>query len=306
MRDIAAVAAAQLRLLADDLSREIGELRGSLAVISRRVIAAENGLRRLQAGGGKGAVPVLAELDTGMREIAGAFAAEGASRAQVSAVLDRCAGDARHLADAAMILKELEVDIRFAGLNAALRARRVDRQALATQRIAQEIRDHAGTIAIHTAAFASGTDALRDAARHLADEILPSLQDRQGTVTDGIRSCAGVLSQIEATSRVHQETAAAASGGTAMVLETWTHGFSPDAEGGRCMRELAGLLDAVAAGPPEEATKEPWPELDRLLRGAYTMQREREAHEAHGGGSVPAASPPAAHVAGDDLSDILF
>jgi hypothetical protein len=301
---IAALEATQLRRLAADLASEAQGLRDNLAAIGGSVAEAERRLRQAHAGGGggDGGGSVLATLDRNVQVIGEAFAGGETTRKEVDAAVERCVGDARHLEGVAAILEELELALRLTGLNAAVRAARVGGGAHATRCIAQEIRAQAGAIAAHAATFQQDLGALLSIVRGLAEKVLPGLQACQRTVGEGVRENAGTLNGIEAAAREQHAAALEGTAGLAASLRRRAEAFTVDREGCRLMQAVARHLEGIAtAAAGAAAGEEPWPELDQLLRGLYTMQREREVHD---GREAPAREATASTV--DDLADVLF
>lgn len=309
--DIARLEAAQLEDLARQTEQEIASLRTALAGLAQNARKVEADLLGLVGGDRQegGASALLAVLDAGVAEVQAAFTAYRAEQEGLHAELAACDAKARRTAELADALVEIEEEMRLAGLNATLKAARLGRGGAVMQEIARAIRERAVSIGAGAADLVAVLRSLLATADRLVGEVLPQAGEERRRTCDRLAAIAAELHRQESTVAQAHRTAQGAIEGIVEGLAVQAGPSALETAGPAAMRaaaaELARLGRAMADGG---MAVEPWPALEALLRGRYTMGRERDVHAAcDGGGPTTAATAVAAASLGDDdLADILF
>jgi hypothetical protein len=297
---LARVAQSDIRELEADLSLEASDLRDHLLSLSQKAAQAELDAS-LAFGVEVGArSSVLETLD---RDVCTALQARSSDLAcwqAVRAAIIAPAEMAAQLASMIETVREVEMDMRLAGLNATLRASRLQSGSRSMQEIAREIRSQAAAINTGTTGSVAAVQTLAQNAVCLRDDVLAAIDQDERTAQRCLEAGGRALQVIEETVRQHHLNVSEASAGVARRLGEAAQDIVADRTGCPALSALAEKLQEIAVAFEKPGPAPDWPELDRLVEERYSSHRHKRVLTS----TTRVAAPVQAEE--QDLSDVLF
>jgi methyl-accepting chemotaxis protein len=274
-----ALQSAQLRDAADELDREVGQVRASLRGLAKNA----REVARIGAelyGADRGDRNFLQDLEKGIAEAQSLFGELRSAREAADRIVTSVSDAAIQLAGRVGALRSLAADVQRLALNAFLKCERMGDQGKALSVIAQELRLCTDGATAETAAvtqdlqavleFAGGLTGGADAQEDTdADEISGVMVSAVERLANSGRRVSETLAQLGQDS----ETAA-------RLIATTEAQITVHEDLGRVLRQAAAELDQLAGGEAvqDNADRDAYDRLMASIYGKYTMAREREIH----------------------------
>jgi hypothetical protein len=299
--------AAQLLDTADVLDREADRVVGQLQAMAADACEVA-GLADLSYGtSNRQRGSFLTEVESGVRQAQGLFAALDAAYAEAHEQIAIVSGAAQHLVGHIAAIRTMDADIRIMGLNTTLKCGRLGAIGRPLSVIAQELRDCGGRTAMLATAVLADLHELLATADSLADG------GREHGVAVVIDVGRGMMDAVQRLNETGQRLATALAGldadsdGVGGLLATAVERFTVRHEISKVLRQAAAdclrlgeLGDGADAGDGGASVER----VLSLIAGEYTMVREREVHARFA--PLSGAEVAAPRSAEAELADMLF
>ncbi|WP_139802570.1 hypothetical protein [Aurantimonas sp. 22II-16-19i] len=304
---------AQLADTRDNLVTETSYIRDAILALSRRIDRSFTALKSELDQNGGSDLPGTRRLASDIARAAAELSLSEAEHRHVEALARTIGGDVEMFGACSREMRTLEFEMRLVSLNTAITCSNLGQEGKALGVVSLQMRELVGEMVTRSEAVAGALSELGIIAAELAEAR------RNGAE----RSMAMLVAEAERSLDLLQAVDGRMQTVGTVLGEVGTRAAALASDAGAALDRLDGLvgeLDAVEAelanDAPGEAAGAPAPGHEALfaqLRAAYTMEVERQIHEAVlGGGTVLAEKAsrtddgPAAADDSTAIDDMLF
>ncbi|MCE7028611.1 hypothetical protein [Jiella avicenniae] len=300
---------AQLADSRDHLVSETSYIRDAILVLSRRIDRSFTALKGELAKAGGADQPGAQRLASDVCEAAAELSQSEAEHAHVDALAQTIGGDVELFRACSDEMRTLEFEMRLVSLNTAITCSNLGREGKALGVVSLQMRELVGEMVTRSEAVAGALSELGTIAAELSEVRSVSAERSMATLVAEAERSLVLLQTVDG--RLETVGTVLSELGERVAMLTF--------DAGAALGRLDGLVDdlseveadlAMVAGDEAEGLDAPSQDHAALfaeLRAAYTMEAERQVHDAVlGGDGRPAAEAAGIDDGAVDIDAMLF